>query len=484
MAFNQQINLTPPISVRNLGSSGMIMEGVVDEFLVPSGAVNWSINGHFDRIGSFTVRSGLTLLGAQIVDNFAIKGLFQFTDTGAGTNDRLIAVANTVAYALVSGTWTSKRTGLTANTKARFTNFVDLVFMVNGLEAMNSWDGGAGNFGTTNCTSAPVAKYIDNFRSRVWAAATTSLPSRLYYSSVADINGAITWNTTTQYIDVAPGDGEDLSGVKKFATALYAFKPNSVYRIFSINQTEPDPQIFVGTYSQESITVAKDGMYWHHPSGLYRLRKGESQPIEISRPIYDIIKNVTRSNYTETASWNDDDHVYFYLGNITVYGITINNCVARWTISTEIWTIYSYAVPLVVGNTYDTSSSIARVVGDDDGNVYTFDSGYDDNGTAINFELETKWLNISGLRSEIKTIRKITGLHENMVGGNIGWRNGTMNKREIQPIGQLGDQETNFPNLDVNGNRIKLSLRGSSNAGNAVFQGWEIVDWLNEGIIK
>lgn len=483
MPTNNQI-LTPPISIRDLGSKGVIMDDVVDEFLMPSSAVNWSINGNFDRIGSFSVRSGLTLLGAQIADTYTIKGLHQFLDTGSGTNDRLIAVANTVAYALVSGVWTSKRTSLTVNSKSRFTNFVDYVFMVNGVEAMQSWDGGAGNFSTTNVTDAPVAKFIDNFRTRIWAAATTALPSRLYYSSVADINGAITWNLTTQYIDVAPGDGEDLTGIKKFAIALYAFKPSTVYRIFSINQTEPDPVIFVGTYSQESINVAKDGMYWHHYSGIYRLRKGESSPIEISRPIYDIIKNVTRANYTEVASWNDDDHVYFHLGDISVYGLIISNCVIRWTMSTEVWTVYSYAVPLVIGNTYDTSSGIARVVGDNDGNVYTFNDGFTDNGTAINFELETRWLNITGLRSEVKTIRKMTGLHEDMAGANIGWRNGTMNRKEIQPIGQLGDQETNFPNLDITGNRLKFSVRGTSTAGSAVFQGWEVIEWLNEGVIK
>jgi hypothetical protein len=480
----KQTNLTPPISIRNLGSSGVIMEDVVDEFLTPAGAVNWAINCHFDRIGSATVRQGLTILGAQIADTYTIKGLHQFLDTGAGASDRLLAVANTIVYALIAGTWTSKRTSLTANSKSRFTNFVDLVFMVNGAEAMESWDGGGGNFSTTNVSGAPAAKFIDNFRSRVWAAATTALPSRLYYSSVADASGAITWNTSTQYIDIAPGDGEDLTGIKKFATALYAFKPNTVYRIFSINQTEPDPVIFVGTYSQESVTVGKDGMYWHHPSGIYRLRKGESQPTEISRPIYDIIRNITRANYTEISSWTDDDHAYFHVGNVNVYGLTINNCVIRWTVSTEVWTIFSYAFPLVVGNTYDTSTGIARVVGDDDGNVYTFDDGTSDNGTAINYELETRWLNISGLRSEVKTIRKMTGLHEDMVGANVGWRNGTMNRKEIQSIGQLRDQESNFPNLNVTGNRIKLSIRGTSKAGSAVFQGWEIIDWLNEGVIK
>lgn len=482
----QNNNPTPPISLRNMGSGGIIMEGVVDEFLVPASSVNWAVNVHFDKIGAVTVRDGVTILGAQVADTYSCLGLHQFLDTGTGTNDRLISVFNDTAYALVSGTWTSKRTGMTAGKKARFTNFVDLAFMVNGTDAMQSWDGGAGNFSTTNVTSAPAAAFIDNFRSRVWAAKTSGNPSRLFYSSVASVAGAITWDTATQFIDIAPGDGEDITAIKKFGSALHVFKNSAVYRVFSINQTEPDPQINVGTYSQESVTVTKDGMYWHHPSGIYRLRKGEANPTEISRPIYDIIKNILRSNYSEIASWNDDDHVYFSIGNVTVSGVILTNCVIRWTISTEIWTVYSYAQYFVAGATYDVSSDkMYRVVADNDGNVFTFDSGTTDNGTAINYEMETRWLNISGLRSEKKTIIRMAGLHENMQGASVGWRSGTMNKREIEPIGdgKLEEQETIFNGLQIDFNRLKLSIRGSSSAGGAVFQGFEIIDWLNQGTL-
>ena len=461
------------------------MEDVVSESLLPETAVNWAVNVHFDKIGAAKVRDGITIVGSQLVDNSSILGLHQFLDTGTGTNDRLIAAITTTWKALVSGVWTDKRTGLTTGKKARFTNFVDLVFGVNGTDAMNSWDGGAGNFGTTNCTSAPAAAFIDNFRSRVWAAKTSANPSRLYYSSVADASYAIAWTGSVGegYIDIAPGDGEDITGVKKFGSYLYVFKNSNVYRIFSINQTEPDPQITVGTYSQESVVVAKDGMYWHHPSGIFRLAKGGTSPVEISRPIYDIIKNVTLANYSEVAGWSDDDHVYFHVGDITVYGITLSNVVLRWTISSEIWTIYKYAVPLIVGNTYNDGSTIQRVVGDNDGSVHLFNSGYTDNGVDITYELETRWHNISGSRMDYKTISKIGAMHEGLSGANLGWRSGIHNRLEIQPIGQLGSQESVFNSLEVKGNRLKLSIRGSSNAGSGVFQGWQLMDVVNQGVL-
>ena len=475
-----------PIVIRNIGSSGIILEDIVDESLMPVGAVNWAINMHFDRIGGATVRNGYTILEEQVADTYSCLGLHQFLDTGTGTNDRLISVFNTVAYALVSGTWTSKRTGLTANSKARFTNFVDLVFMVNAVDAMQSWDGGAGNFSTTNVTSAPAAAYIENFRTRVWAARTSANPSRLHYSSIADASGAIAWTGSVGegYIDVAPGDGEDITAIKKFDGTLFVSKPSTMYRVFSINETEPDARIFVGTYSQESMVTTKEGLYWHHSSGIYRVRKGETSPTEISRPIYTIIQNISRSNYTEIGAWSDDDHVYFSVGDVTVNGVSITNCILRWTISTEVWTVYSTKDKFLVGNTYDTSGGLYRVVGDNDGNIYTFDSGVTDNGTSISYSLETRWYNLSGLRSETKTVRELCSLSENLEGATIGWKNGTHSTNAIQPIGEIERDEHVFKSQNITGKRIKFVLSGVGSGSRSVFQGFEIVDYINEGVIE
>jgi hypothetical protein len=477
-------NPTPPISIGEIGTRGVIQTGVVDDFLMPNGAVSDVLNLHFDKIGSATRRKGATIIDSQIASS-AILGLHQFLDAGAGTDDQLITVNGTVAYYLSGGSWTSKRTGLTSGKKADFTNFIDLVFMVNGTDAMNTWTGASGDsFGTTNAVSAPASHFIENFRSRVWALKTTTNPSRVTHSSVAASDGTILWTgDDSSFIDIAPGDGEDITGGKKFAKALYVFKKNFVYRIYSINETDPDPQIFVGTWSHASIELAKNGMYWHHPSGIYRLRRGESQPTEISKPINDIIQNVSRSFYEDVNSWSDDDHVYFSVGDVTVNGETTSNCVVRFTISTEVWTIYSYAMEIRYGAQYDDGTTLLRVVGDDDGNVYTFDSGNDDNGTAINYLLETRSYTLTGLRSETKTIRQLSALHENAQGVKLGWRADNMSKSEIKPLGQLENQESLFKSQDISGHRIKFNLYGSSLGEPFEFHGFEILEWINEGVI-
>ena len=473
-----------PISLRN-HANGVILESSVDEFLLPEGSVSYSLNFNYDKIGSATVRPGYLVLGDQMNAGDTVVGLHNFLDEGAGTDDRLIAVVDTVVYYLSGSTWTSKRTSLTADAKADFTSFVDQVFMVNGQEASAVWSGASGDSFVTNANamSAPVGNFVENFRSRVWIANTAANPSRLTYSSVASSSGTILWSGSDfGFIDVAPGDGEDITGIKKFSNALLVFKKNFTYRVFSVNETDPDPKIFVGTYSNESIELGKDGVYFHHPSGIFRMT-GNGAPVEISKPINNIIENVVASYYTEVSSWHDSDHVYFSLGDVTMEGQTVTNCVVRWTISTEVWAVYSYADEFHIGASYDNGTNIVQVVGGEDGYVYTFNSGASDNGAAINYHLETKYYTFSGLRSETKTIRRLSALHTELTGAQLGWKNGNHSFSEIQPIGTMQKQEQVFDNQDVKGNRIKFVVSGASAVQTGSFQGLEILEWINEGVI-
>ena len=132
----------PPISRRTL-KSGLINKGAVAENEMPDSAVSESINMNFDAIGAAQVRKGSTLLGNNL--GSAILGLYYFADTvGAPSYTQLIAVAATAVYYLAAGVWTSIRTGLTSGSQARFATLINMVFMVNGTEATEVWDGNPG----------------------------------------------------------------------------------------------------------------------------------------------------------------------------------------------------------------------------------------------------------------------------------------------------------------------------------------------------
>lgn len=473
------------ISIRDF-VNGMIHENIVDDFKQPDNSCSESINLHFDIMGAVKLRKGLTLLGNQISAGTDILGLYQFLDEGTGTDDQIIAVNGTVVYYLSGSTWTSIRTGLTSGKKARFTNFADRVIMVNGTDTTQGWDGDTGgSFDTTNLSGAPTGYYVDNFRSRVWIANTDSNPSRIEYSSVISAVGGLTWNSSEQFIDISPGDGEDIIGIKRSPKALLVFKSRHIYRIFSVNETDPDPQINVGTHCNESIVEGKDGIYFYDwvNSAIYRY--AGATPVEISRPIKPFLEGVSLANRDSTGGWRDNDHIYHSLGDITVNDVTFSNAVSRYTISTRTWTIYSYPQQILFGTLYDDGSNLMPVIGDNDGNILRFNNGNTDNGTPITFSLITKWYDLSGIRASTDSITRLSALHRNGQGVNLQYQIDFPERESSwKTIGELQKAPVDVFNTNISGHRIRFRLTGTSTGEPFIFQGLEILKAFTNFIVE
>ncbi len=475
-----------PIPLRDLGLNGLIRSAEVDDYLLPDGAVTDAINVNFDRKGAVTLRDGLTLYGSQVSDNYTIRGLFNARFSNSSYNKLLTAVSdgtNNDIYYYNAGSWTKTLEDDTADLKTRFTSFGDRVIRVNGTDNMKCWDGNSANWDTSGNPINPddMVDYdcslIENFNLRVWAAGYSSNKDRLFFSSVVDSSGNITWTPGDDWDDVNPNDGENITALKKYANHLLVFKNNILYRHKGVEGIDPEPLIKLGTYSNEAVVEGKDGIYFHHPTGIYRYVG--AYPEEISRPISDFIDAVPRSFYTNVASWKDSDHIYFSLGDLTVGGVSISNVVARYTISSKVWTIYSYSNELRIGTDYDDGSTIYQVVGDTDGNVYTFDNGTSDNGTTIKYRLVTGWYELGSI-AERKIIREMVSLCEKAQGSILMYQ--IDDEAEWHEIGQIR-KYLNHYQLDIRCHRIRFKITGSSDKEAFVFRGIEILTAASEGII-
>lgn len=463
--------------------NGIMHENIVDEFKVPTNSVNEAINVHFDVMGAVQSRQGTTQLGDTLTGN--ILGLHQFLDEGTGTDDQIVVVNGTVLRNLVGSTWTSKLTGLTSGSKARFTNFTDRMLMVNGQQAPAGWDGSGSAFDTTNLVSAPTGNFIDNFRSRVWIANTDANPSRLFYTIVVSSTGEVTWDTVKQFIDISPGDGEDITGIKRSPRSLLVFKPSHMYRVFDINEVDPDPQINVGTYSQESIVEAKDGIYFHDWNNSAIFKYSNAIPIELSKPIKPFLEGVTLANRSDVTGWSDSDHVYEAVGDIILNGVTFTNITFVYTISTQVWTIYSHPTQFRASTQYDDGSVREPVVGGSNGEVYRFNNGLDDNGTPITFSLVTKWHDLSGVRAYQDTIELMAVLHRNAQGANLQYQvNIPVGESDWESIGQLETSPATIFNTDITGNRMRFRLSGTSSGEPFIYQGLEILKSFTEEVVE
>jgi hypothetical protein len=465
--------------------TGLITESAISDTDYPQDACTESLNFNFDIIGKATLRKGTVQVG-QTLDLTPILGLYQFNSKNGLS--QFMAVNGTTLYILVGAVWTSKRTGLTAGSKADFTTFNNYVYMVNGTELPATWDGSAAAWSTTvNVTSAPIGKYIEHFNLRVWIMGTTNYPDRLYYSSVPDSTTAlITWNTTAgptgQWLDISPSDGETATSLHRTKNYLLVFKTNHIYQVSDIATSDTDPKIDVGTYSKDSIVDTKNGVYFHHSSGFYQYSNGAIQ--EISQPIIDIVTGITLENYYKVTGWleTDGNHVCWAVGTVTYLGVTYNNLVVRYTISSGAWTHYVYPSQFVAAANYNDGTNLYVAVGDTTGKIFKTNTGVTDAGTPISYQLIHAVDNIDGYESTRKNINKMYFSHTGAQGTNVAYRVHNVDDTNdwTKQICVLGEHDTGVNNADIKGKKIQFKISGSSVGQPLGYEGYEILSGTTE----
>lgn len=397
MAVIQAKDIAPLQSLRDM-SGGMVCE-VVDA-LTPDNAFRLIQNLDSDFIGALKVRKGTTAIGNQVTDNKTCLGLYNFRDSGSGQNNRQLAIFNNVGDTNSvlsynnSGTWATVTggNGFSANEKMRFATFLDYTFMVStSFMEPKSWNGDTATaIGTTHLSSAPAGQFINVFKSRLYIAGTSANPDRVFFSSVPTVAGEITWTTATDYLDVNPNDGMNLTAMANTGTLLLFFKERAIYR-WNGRATDADLVVDTGTTSQESVASRNGSVFFFNPYGIWITDGG--YPIQISQPIQRWIDAIDPSYFSNVSGVCDDNHYYCSIGDVTVDGADFSNVVLVYTVNTKGWSVRTYSKQFTVfANHIDSSGVYGIMAGDDDGNVLDFNTGSTDAGVAISYRTTSKKL--------------------------------------------------------------------------------------------
>lgn len=361
------------------------------------------LNYNLDTVGALTKRNGYTTFLNQPAAGKTIYGMFQFTDS-ISTNSNQVMVQNNAGdtAALIyknggSGSWSDTTGTHAASLKTRFATFLNYLFRVNSSNVVATTTD-LSTWGTTNAPTTIVPRFVSVFADRVYLAndrraSPNRYPSRVYFSSLPSTAATpvITWSTSTDYFDVNPDDGDEITGLENNGNRLLIFKNRALYR-WTFGQTEPDRLIGVGTSSQECVKTNFDlGItFFANQRGAYAYTGG--RPKLISRkiqPWFDAIPVADVSNFVAEV---DADHYYLYLSDsLTVQGRAYTNVMVVYHISLDAWTIYTLGSPLRWMSRYITTAPNEAVYfGSTDGRVYQFLSGTTDNNAAINGEIVTK----------------------------------------------------------------------------------------------
>ena len=488
-----------PQEIKNLGIYGVLRPAEIDDGLIPDEAVTEALNMHFDRRGAAIVRPGLIGVGSTITgtDVYPCVGLHN------SQSSTLLAVFSGAGSSRIfwfdNGSWITGLTAGTGSVRIRMVDFGSYTIILN-----MSYPGGSNTYGSMQVfpVRAESTSYFatthaytniqnmwgyvpslgETYKSRVYVGGDPRYPSRLFFSSVISGTGRITWSPTADFVDINPGDGEDMTGLKRFSLELLVFKPNYIYR-FKTSGVDPDPLIKIGTRSHESIVEGKRGLYFHHDTGIYRYSGG--YPEEISRAISDVINAIPFGQFDDIAGWRDSDHIYWSVGTLIIpevkENVTWRNVVLRYTESSDIWTVYSYAREIRRGGPFISSTTGSLVIATDNGVVAEINRGVLDLGEPIRYRMRTKWYEWEGIATR-KLIEELVAICEKAQGMDLMYQ--IDENQEWHTIGQLKKMINFFINLSIRFHRIRFQITGVSRIESAVFKKLEIVKGINEGLIK
>lgn len=487
-------NQLPPKKIENIGIYGVIRPAEVDDNLVPDEAVTEVVNFHFDRKGAATVRPGLVGLGSTILTARPCVGLH---NAQGGTALAVFSNGSSATiYSFDGSSWSMSLDGGTASVRIRFIDFgsytIALNFIYNTYSSMRFWNAGSSRH--WHNTGSPInpqnmwgrsPQFGDTYKNRIYLGGDTTAegnPSRVYFSSVISSTGVITWSPTSDFVDINPGDSEGLTGIKRFSLELLLFKPNYIYRLRGTG-IDPDPLINIGTRSHESIIEGKRGLYFHHDTGFYRYSGG--YPTEISRPIQDFIDAIPYGQFDDITAWKDPDHICWSIGNLSItenrLSETYKNVVIRYTESSEIWTVYSYANEIRRGLTYTRGTTLSRLIGTDHGVVGTFDSGTTDFDEPIKYRLRTKWIDWGDIAVR-KIVPEIVAICEKAQMLDIMYQIDEETKWET--LGQLKQLVNFFDHVSIRFHRIRFKVVGMSRSEAPIMKSIQFPQGINEGFVK
>lgn len=469
-------------------TEGVIRSAQLDDTVTPENSVQLAVNFNFDRVGALTSRKGVSTFATALGGAINALGTLNIQ----GGNKRLFAQVATDISVWNASTWTSVRT-TSVSTKARFAQFLNYIWMVNGNAGDAPKTSNGSTFGTTLVPATfPAADYISaGFQGRVWIA--NKAKDVVYFTDIVQFDGTnfttpLTFDLATNFIQsFSPQDGESITGLFRVPRALLLFKENHIYRIYAADNVDPYPAYNVGTFSQESIIQAKDGIYFHHSSGFYKFAY-DGQPVEISRRIVDFVKAIPRASYDNVVGVYDGfDNIEWSIGSITVEGVTYASCMVRYTISTQVWTVYDYA-----GNTitalvrYDNGTTISSIAGTSDGKIGKLDDGNDDFGADIYVELIDRWRSYTDMYSKAKAISGVAVMTENAAGLNVQYQTQKSTPNKWENIGTI-DQEyaSLFPNASTEDFSVsRLRLSGNTKGTPLIIHGTEILTLQDKGYDK
>jgi len=425
--------------------------------------------GYFSKIdnafcsdGKVSKVFGSTAINASIAAQ-PFNGLTAFEKISS-SNKWLVAsingVSNAQLYQSTGGNFSAIGSANLSNSKpVWFETANDIVFGFNGTEEVD-WDG---TTVTKNRSGVPIGNYAKWFHNYLFVAKTTANPNRLFWSNIGDP----TTFSGANFVDVNPGDSDQIMALSTLQDELLVFKRNTIWSItgysgstFStttIAAQNTNGRIFgYGTVAPFSVVPVGTDIYFFSMLGSTPVIRSLYKTINavtlsggiVSDSIKTTLGNITLANLSQIVGTFDGRYVYW---SIPTNASTTNNQIVvldTWEVN-RTKGIYPFTTMSGKNVSYFAVSTIpgySQVYYADasltSGLVFKFDTSlFTDNGVAITMDVRTRDYSFG-----IAHKTKWKYLYTTFTSGSAG----------SLAIGAKLDQGTNYTNQDT------INLRGSS----------------------
>lgn len=295
------------------------------------------VNFELDLDGALISRPPIqttTDLSASWTERIVLLGVGTF----AGTNYLMGSNVNGI-YRFDSGAWTLITNTMQAGSMVQYNDFVYFLSIPNATNSLGRWSPGGGFVAVapanlhTMMTGTRGGGNLVIFKERLFIVPgidKNDATSRLIFS---DAGLPETYSTTTQFIDVHPGDGEKLVDCLSHDDNLILFKEDSTY-VMSYTSRPADAEILninttIGATKQRCVVSYENSVFIYHRGQVFEVVNYDFSRINTKVPfVYDSSAPSTRIEEVFLSLFGDRLIVRYY-NRIYVYGLRTRTW-SRW----------------------------------------------------------------------------------------------------------------------------------------------------------
>ena len=383
-----------------------------------------ALNVDFTVAGGVKQRHGYgQLTSVEGTNRYDSIGVFYKTD---GTKQIVCGAGNRLDAIGTTGAIVASSTSPTASPHF-FTRFggptAERLYIANGTDTVRYWDGAA--FTTpTYAGTTPNGKFlaVTGWDNRLAVAnfigsSASGNASSVIFSEPGDPATFKAGAPDNVYVQLTPGDGEQIMGMASWREYLFVFKESSFFVFYGTSVGANGYPIFnyrqvaagVGLASPRALAVGRDGVYFMDRKGVYRTKGGEPELVsELVEPIFygtpsDFYTGGTLSHGTITnaaMTWHEEK---LYLGFASI--TATNDRTLVYDTKRGWWSLWNVPAGALASFRFGAQAELVFAYASGTKDIGRLGTSFtDDDGTPIVSRWRSGWFNYGN--PTVKTIRE------------------------------------------------------------------------------